>query len=105
MNSAPFVCTGSQHPKCKQNTKFEQIEHEHRQLLQELMSAIYEYILISSHESSEQTESATEKLQSNAVNSLLIHINNVLEIVFINGLRIRKPDVSDCVHILNEFLI
>lgn len=102
MNLAPLVCTGSQHPKCKQNTKFEQIEHEHRQLLQELMSAIYEYILISSHESPEPTEPTTEKCQSNAVNSLLIHINNVLEIVFVNGLRIRKPDVSASVDIFNN---
>lgn len=94
MNAATSMCCGSSYPKHKQNTKFEQIEHEHRQLLQEFMSAIFEYILISSHDSSIPAKSTPEKHQSTAISSLLIHINNVLEQIFIQGLRIIKPDVS-----------
>lgn len=94
MDSAPLGCSGSQHPRMKQSTKFELIDCEHRQLLQEFMSAIYEYILVSSHESTAQVATAAEKYYSSATNSLLIHINNVLELIFVNGLRIIKPDVS-----------
>lgn len=58
------------------------------------MSAIYEYILVSSHESNTKAATPTDKYYSSAVNSLLIHINNVLELICVNGLRIVKPDVS-----------
>lgn len=94
MDSAPLGCSGPSQSRIKQSTKFELIECEHRQLLQEFMSAIYEYILVSSHESATQAAITTDKYYSSATNSLLIHINNVLELIFVNGLRIVKPDVG-----------
>lgn len=91
----------------KKITKFEQAEHVHRQLLYDLMSSIYEYILIlTSHarnnsetvaetgfRTSEAHTSTDNRITPN-VESLLLHIHSCLEQIFLNGLRIFKPDVS-----------
>lgn len=95
----------------KQITKFEQAEHVHRQLLYDLMSSIYEYLLLltsnakNNNEIAATTESgfraneAHTSTQDNNrltpnVESLLLHIQSCLEQIFLNGLRIFKPDVS-----------
>lgn len=91
----------------KKITKFEQAEHVHRQLLYDLMSSIYEYILIlTSHVKSykntvAETGHCTSEAHANIdyrltpnVESLLLHIHSCLEQIFLNGLRIFKPDVS-----------
>lgn len=96
----------------KQITKFEQAEHVHRQLLYDLMSSIYEYVLVltsyQNKNSGNTTTTVTETgFQTNDthtntdtlrltpnIESLLIHINVCLEQIFLNGLRIFKPDVS-----------
>lgn len=96
-------------------TKFEQAEHVHRQLLYDLMSSIYEYVVVlTSHQNkntggSSDTATVTEtgfqtndthtntdqqRLTTPNIESLLIHINSCLEQIFLNGLRIFKPDVS-----------
>lgn len=111
MNSMPSTARTSITPNAvkKQITKFEQAEHIHRQLLYDLMSSIYEYILIltSNAQNNYETEtetghrtnveaphtSADNRLTSN-VESLLLHIHSCLEQIFLNGLRIFKPDVS-----------
>lgn len=97
----------------KQITKFEQAEHVHRQLLYDLMSSIYEYVLVlTSYQNKNSGDTAattvtetgfqtndthtntdTLRLTPN-IESLLIHINLCLEQIFLNGLRIFKPDVS-----------
>lgn len=96
----------------KQITKFEQAEHVHRQLLYDLMSSIYEYVVVlTSHRNktsgigtvttetgfqtndTHHTNTDTLRLTPN-IESLLIHINSCLEQIFLNGLRIFKPDVS-----------
>lgn len=87
--------------------KFEQAESVHRHLLYDLMSSIYEYILVltsqaqnnsealayAGHRTSESHTSADNRLTPN-VESLLLHIHSCLEQIFLNGLRIFKPDVS-----------
>lgn len=92
----------------KQITKFEQAEHVHRQLLYDLMSSIYEYILVlTSHQKNSgdaivtetgfqtnDTHTSTDFRFTPNIESLLIHINSCLEQIFLNGLRIFKPDVS-----------
>lgn len=100
----------------KQISKFEQAEHVHRQLLYDLMSSIYEYVVVlTSHRNKNSglidtvatatvtetgfqttdthTNTDTHRLTPN-IESLLIHINSCLEHIFLNGLRIFKPDVS-----------
>lgn len=91
----------------KQITKFEQAEYVHRQLLYDLMSSIYEFILIlTSHAPNSSDNVAAVGLktgephasndyrQSPNIESLLIHIHSCLEQIFLNGLRVFKPDVS-----------
>lgn len=88
----------------KQITKFEQAEHVHRQLLYDLMSSIYEYLLVftSSHQKSSDetglqandTHTYTDFRFTPNLESLLIHLNSCLEQIFLNGLRIFKPDKS-----------
>lgn len=89
----------------KQITKFEQAECVHRQLLYDLMSATYEYILILTsvrHETTaemglranEAHASTDYRLTPNG-ESLLLHIHSCLEQIFLNGLHIFKPDVSN----------
>lgn len=91
----------------KKQTKFEQAEYTHRQLLYDLMSSIYEYILVltsqaqnntkafadAGYKTSETQLSGDYRLTPN-VESLLLHIHSCLEQIFLNGLRIFKPDVS-----------
>lgn len=122
MNSRPL--TGPVAPSSaikKQITKFEQAEHVHRQLLYDLMSSIYEYMLVltanaqNNNETSATTTTTTtitatttetrfktneahtssdnNRLTPN-IESLLLHIHSCLEQIFLNGLRIFKPDVS-----------
>lgn len=87
----------------KQITKFEQAEHQHRQLLYDLMSSIYEYLVVltTHRKNSGDTEFQTNDSHTNIdfrftsnIESLLIHVNSCLEQIFLNGLRIFKPDVS-----------
>lgn len=97
----------------KQITKFEKAEHVNRQLLYDLMSSIYEYLLVLTSNTKTNCETATttstaetgfraneahasadnNRLMPN-VESLLLHIHERLEQIFLNGLRIFKPDVS-----------
>lgn len=101
----------------KQITKFEKAEHVNRQLLYDLMSSIYEYLLVlpSNTKTSCETAATTTTTSTTAetgfraneahasadnnrlmpnVESLLLHIHDRLEQIFLNGLRIVKPDVS-----------
>lgn len=96
----------------KQITKFEQAEHVHRQLLYDLMSSIYEYVVVlTSYRSKNSGDTATTVTETGFqtndthttadtlrftpnIESLLININLCLEQIFLNGLRIFKPDVS-----------
>lgn len=90
----------------KQITKFEQAEYVHRQLLYNLMSSIYEFILTSqapknsdkvATDGSQTSEAHTtndDYRQIPNIETLLIHIHSCLEQIFLNGLRIFKPDVS-----------
>lgn len=91
----------------KQITKFEQAEYVHRQLLYDLMSSIYEFILIlTSHVPNSSDNEAAVGLKTSEphasndyrqtpnIESLLIHIHSCLEQIFLNGLRVFKPDVS-----------
>lgn len=97
----------------KQITKFEQAEHVHRQLLYDLMSSIYEYILVLTSHARNHNETVadfrcrTSEAQSNTdyrfttnADSLLLHIHTRLELIFLNGLRLFKPDVSIFDHFL-----
>lgn len=97
----------SQNASRKQITKFEQAEYVHRQLLYDLMSSIYEFILILTSNAPNSCDDVTAVgLKASAsqaandyhhtpnVESLLIHIHSCLEQIFLNGLRILKPDVS-----------
>lgn len=116
MNSTPLAGpVPVQSATKKQITKFEQAEHVHRQLLYDLMSSIYEYMLVlkSNAQSNSETATATttsadtgfrtseahastdnNRLTPN-VESLLLHIQEKIEQIFLNGLRIFKPsDVS-----------
>lgn len=80
----------------KQITKFEQAEHMHRQLLYDLMSSVYEYILVLTDTGFQTNDTHTNpdfRFTPN-IESLLIHVNSCLEQIFLNGLRIFKPDVS-----------
>lgn len=90
----------------KQITKFEQAEYVHRQLLYNLMSSIYEFILTSQapknsdkvatdgSQTSETHTTTDDYRQIPNIETLLIHIHSCLEQIFLNGLRIFKPDVS-----------
>lgn len=90
----------------KQITKFEQAEYVHRQLLYNLMSSIYEFILTSQapknsdkvatygSQTSEAHTTNDDYRQIPNIETLLIHIHSCLEQIFLNGLRIFKPDVS-----------
>lgn len=124
MNSTPL--TGSVAPPFsaikKQITKFEQAEHVHRQLLYDLMSSIYEYLLLLTSNARNNNETATttesgfranephtstqdnNRLTPN-VESLLLHIQSCLEQIFLNGLRIFKPDVSIYCVLYNDFYV
>lgn len=107
MNATSLEGSSAQNATKKQITKFEQAEHIHRQLLYDLMSSIYEYDLIlvthTRHNSdtvldvgskkNEAHTSADYRLTPN-IESLLLHIQSCLEQIFLNGLRIFKPDVS-----------
>lgn len=106
MNSTPLPAPGTAAVPSsakKQITKFEQAEHVHRQLLYDLMSSIYEYILVlASHQkSSDETGFQSNDTHAHVdfrltpnLESLIIHVNSCLEQIFLNGLRISKPDVS-----------
>lgn len=117
MSSSTPSSTGTAHvaptsATKKQITKFEQAEHVHRQLLYDLMSSIYEYVLVlTSYQSKSSGDTATTVTETGFqtndththtdtlrltpnIESLLIHINLCLEHIFLNGLRIFKPDVS-----------
>lgn len=104
MNSTPIAVPTAIK---KQVTKFEQAEHVHRQLLYDLMSSIYEYIFVLTSYARNRNKTVTElgcrtseaqtntnyRLTTNA-DSLLLHIHSRLELIFLNGLRVFKPDVS-----------
>ncbi|XP_031628160.1 run domain Beclin-1-interacting and cysteine-rich domain-containing protein [Contarinia nasturtii] len=110
MNSMPSSAARLIVPNAtkKQITKFEEAEHIHRQLLYDLMSSIYEYILIltsqakinyetvaeTGHRTSETPHTSTDNRLTSNVESLLLHIHSCLEQIFLNGLRIFKPDKS-----------
>lgn len=92
MNSTSSASSTTLNANKKQITKFEQSEWVHRRLLYDLMSSIYEFILVSN---SGNTECRTTdyRLSPNA-ESQILHIHACFEQVFLNGLRIFKPDVS-----------
>lgn len=105
MDSTPVAGSNAQNATKKQITKFEQVEYVHRQRLYDLMSSIYEYILILTSQNNSKTiaHAGYKTKQTNAsvdnrltpnVESLLLHIHSCLEQIFLNGLRIFKPDVS-----------
>lgn len=108
MDSSSSQPHSMQNVSKKQITKFEQAESVHRQLLYDLMSSIYEFVLIlTSHAPSTSDKVTTTELKTSEaqasydyrhqtpnVESLLIHIHSCLEQIFLNGLRIFKPDVS-----------
>lgn len=108
MESTQVASLNSQNATKKQITKFEQAEYVHRQLLYDLMSSIYEYILVltsqaqnnsktiadAGYKTSETQSSVDYRLTPN-IESLLLHIHSCLEQIFLNGLRIFKlSDVS-----------
>lgn len=107
MASTTAIGSTLQNATKKPITKFEQAECVHRQLLYDLMSSIYEYILVLTsqaqtnsetlglvgHKTNESYTSADYRLTPN-LESLLLHIHSCLEQIFLNGLRIFKPDVS-----------
>lgn len=82
----------------KQTTKFKQSEWIHQRLLYDLMSSIYEFLLISSSTSSSSSTSPNQKggffNLSTSAESQLLQVHTCLEQIFLNGLRIKKPDVS-----------
>lgn len=102
--SSTMLCNAVPSSTKKQISKFEQAEHVHRQLLYDLMSSIYEYllVLISSHQKSDETgyhqtndtHTSSDVRFTPNLESLLIQVNSCLEQIFLNGLRISKPDVS-----------
>lgn len=100
MNSMPSKSSIALNSSKKQTTKFEKIENVHRQLLYELMSAIYEYDLVSMCNSSTQNSGKNTNFKSTTIDSLLIHIHTRFELIFSNGFRIFKPDVSFCFYLL-----
>lgn len=107
MESTQVASSNSQNATKKQITKFEQTEYVHRQLLYDLMSSIYEYILVLTSQAQNNSKTIadtgykTSETQANVgyrltpnVESLLLHIHSCFEQIFLNGLRIFKPDVS-----------
>lgn len=86
-------------------TKFERTENVHRKILYDLMSSIYEYLLISTSENSHDIDNKKyDENEKNARNGsmaptsttekLLLRIHKCIEQIFLNGLRLFKPDVS-----------
>lgn len=123
MNSTSSeVASASSIATTKKIIKYVQAEHVHRQLLYDLMSSIYEYIVILTTQvnTNDDTVARTAKLghQTSEANidyrltpnveSLLLHIHSCLEQIFLNGLRIFKPDVSNimvCIYMPCDFII
>lgn len=75
-----------------------QREIVHRKLLYDLMSSIYEYLLIcnendTNRKSEGNTSNGTVPSTPN-MDILLLNIHSCLEQIFLNGLRLFKLDVS-----------
>lgn len=77
------------------STKFGRAENLHRKLLYNLMSTIYEYILVTAPSTPTNVMEVCSDMEANkTISVLLVHIHDCLEQIFLNGLRIYKPDVS-----------
>lgn len=72
-------------------TIFGRAENVHRKLLYELMSTVHEYLVVTVQSNAasvvDQRTSATDE-------SLFLRIHRSIEQIFLNGLRLFKPDVS-----------
>lgn len=99
MNSTSSASSATTFNTSKKHiTKFEQVEWVHRRLLYDLMSSVYEFILISNStgnaESRNVNATGTDYRLSPNAESQLMHVHLCLEQIFLSGLRIYKPDVS-----------
>lgn len=76
-------------------TIFERAENVHRKLLYDLMSSVYEYILLTPVPRESNPETSTSVLSKYSSNeSLFVRVHRCVEQIFLNGLRLHKPDVS-----------
>lgn len=90
MNSTSSSSSTTLNANKKQITRFEQCEWIHRRLLYDLMSSVYEFILVDYGTLSKESD---HRLSSSA-ESQLLNVHACLEQIFLNGFRILKPDVS-----------
>lgn len=78
-------------------TIFGRAEIVHRKLLYDLMSSVHEYILLSETETNQEVnenKSTSPQTYYNSTEWLFMRIHRCIEQIFLNGLRLFKPDVS-----------
>lgn len=90
MNSTSSSSSTTLNANKKQITRFEQCEWVHRRLLYDLMSSVYEFILVDNGTLSKDSD----HLSTSSAESQLLNVHAILERIFLNGFRILKPDVS-----------
>lgn len=80
-------------------TIFGRAENVHRKLLYELMSTVYEYLVVTVEPVTVANAAAAaavvvDQQTFHSNESLFIRIHRCVEQIFLNGLRMFKPDVS-----------
>lgn len=76
-------------------TIFGRAENVHRKLLYELMSTVHEYLVVTIQSTTSDTAvSVVDQRTTAADESLFVRIHRCVEQIFLNGLRLFKPDVS-----------
>lgn len=78
-------------------TIFGRAENVHRKLLYELMSTVHEYLVVTVQLDTvvQNTTFIIDQRTSATDESLFVRIHHCVEQIFLNGLRMFKPDVSN----------
>lgn len=76
-------------------TIFGRAENVHRKLLYELMSTVHEYLVLTVQSDAGQNAASVAVQRTIAADeSIFVRIHRCVEQIFLNGLRVFKPDVS-----------
>lgn len=77
-------------------TIFGRAENVHRKLLYELMSTVHEYLVVTVQSDAGKNAACVVVHRKMATEeSLFVRIHRCVEQIFLNGLRVFKPDVSN----------